>query len=70
VSGKKYIAADGLSRRPRIILEIEEEDSEEEDIEDFIDTQLFSLRITPIRIESPSLLTHEVPSHLSIITQA
>jgi hypothetical protein len=70
VSGKKYIAANGLSRRPRTILEMEEEDSEEEDIEDFVDAQLFSLRITPIHIESPSLLTREVPSHLSIITQA
>jgi hypothetical protein len=68
MSGKKYIAANSLSRRLRIILEIEEEDSEEEDIEDFVDTQLFSLRITPIYIESPSLLTREVPSHLSIIT--
>jgi hypothetical protein len=51
-----------------MILEIEEEDSEEEDIKDFIDTQLFSLRITLIYIESPSLLTREVPSYLSIIT--
>jgi hypothetical protein len=51
-----------------MILEIEEEDSEEEDIKDFVDTQLFSLRITPIHIESPSLLTREAPSHLSIIT--
>jgi hypothetical protein len=38
VSGKKYTTANGLSRRPRIILEIEEEDSKEEDIEDFVDT--------------------------------
>ena len=38
MSGKKYIVANSLSRRLRIILEIEEEDSEEEDIEDFIDT--------------------------------
>jgi hypothetical protein len=37
VSGKKHIAADGLSRRPRTILEVEEDDSEEEDIEDFVD---------------------------------
>jgi hypothetical protein len=37
VLGKKYIAANGLSRRPRMILEMEEEDSEEEDIEDFVD---------------------------------
>jgi hypothetical protein len=35
--GKKYIAANGLSRRPYMILEIEEEDSEEEDIKDFVD---------------------------------
>jgi hypothetical protein len=68
VSGKKHIVTNGLSRRLYIILEIEEEDSEEEDIKDFIDAQLFSLRITPIRIESPSLLTREVPSYLSIIT--
>jgi hypothetical protein len=38
VSGKKYIVANGLSRRPCTILEIEEEDSEEEDIKDFVDT--------------------------------
>jgi len=38
MSGKKYIAANSLSRRLYMILEIEEEDSEEEDIEDFIDT--------------------------------
>jgi hypothetical protein len=37
VSGKKHTAADGLSRRLRTILEMEEEDSEEEDIEDFVD---------------------------------
>jgi hypothetical protein len=37
MSGKKYIAADGLSRRPRMILEMEEEDSKEEDIKDFVD---------------------------------
>jgi hypothetical protein len=36
-----------------MILEIEEEDSEEEDIEDFMDTQLFSLRITPIPPPKP-----------------
>jgi len=35
---KKYIAANSLSRRLYIILEIEEEDSEEEDIKDFVDT--------------------------------
>jgi hypothetical protein len=35
--GKKYIVANGLSRRLYIILEIEEEDSEEEDIKDFVD---------------------------------
>jgi hypothetical protein len=49
---------------------MEEEDSEEEDIKDFVDAQLFSLRITPIRMESPPLLTREAPSHLSIVTQA
>jgi len=38
VSGKKYIAANSLSRRLRMILEIEEEDSKEEDIKDFVDT--------------------------------
>jgi hypothetical protein len=38
MSGKKYIAANGLSRRLYMILEIEEEDSEEEDIKDFVDT--------------------------------
>jgi hypothetical protein len=37
VSGKKYIAANSLSRRLYTILEIEEEDNEEEDIEDFVD---------------------------------
>jgi hypothetical protein len=38
ILGKKYIAANGLSRRLRMILEIKEEDSEKEDIKDFIDT--------------------------------
>jgi hypothetical protein len=38
MSGKKYIVANSLSRRLYIILEIEEEDSEEEDIKDFVDT--------------------------------
>jgi hypothetical protein len=37
MSGKKHIAANSLSRRPRTILEIEEEDSKEEDIKDFVD---------------------------------
>ena len=68
MSRKKYITANSLSHRLYIILEIEEEDSKEEDIEDFVDAQLFSLRIAPIRMESPSLLTREVPSYLSIIT--
>ena len=36
--GKKYIVANSLSRRLYIILEIEEEDSKEEDIKDFVDT--------------------------------
>jgi len=68
MSGKKYIVTNSLSHQLYIILEIKEEDSEEEDIEDFIDTQLFSLRITLIYIESLPLLTHKAPSHLSIIT--
>jgi hypothetical protein len=38
VLGKKYIVANSLSYRLYIILEIEEEDSKEEDIEDFVDT--------------------------------
>jgi hypothetical protein len=38
VLGKKYIVANSLSRRLRIILEIKEEDNEEEDIKDFVDT--------------------------------
>jgi hypothetical protein len=38
MSGKKHIVANSLSRRLRIILEIEEEDSKEEDIKDFVDT--------------------------------
>jgi len=38
MSRKKYIAANSLSRRLCIILEIKEEDSKEEDIKDFIDT--------------------------------
>jgi len=38
VLGKKYIVANGLSRRLYMILEIEEEDSKEEDIKDFVDT--------------------------------
>jgi hypothetical protein len=37
MSRKKYITANGLSRRLYIILEIEEEDSKEEDIKDFVD---------------------------------
>jgi hypothetical protein len=37
MSGKKYIVVNSLSRRLRIILEIEEEDNKEEDIKDFID---------------------------------
>ena len=36
--GKKYIVANSLSHRLRMILEVEEEDSKEEDIKDFIDT--------------------------------
>jgi len=35
--GKKHIVANSLSYRLRIILEIKEEDSEEEDIKDFVD---------------------------------
>jgi hypothetical protein len=38
MSGKKHIAANRLSHRLRTILEIKEEDSEEEDIKDFVDT--------------------------------
>jgi len=38
MSGKKYIVANSLSRRLYMILEIKEEDSEEEDIKDFVDT--------------------------------
>jgi hypothetical protein len=35
--GKKYIVANSLSRRLYIILEVEEDDSKEEDIKDFVD---------------------------------
>jgi hypothetical protein len=51
VPGKKHLAADGLSRKPRTDSDIQEEE-QEEDIEEFIEAQLFSLRIAPVRTSS------------------
>jgi hypothetical protein len=51
-----------------MILKVEKE-KEEEDIKDFMDAQLFSLRIAPIRTSSSALLTQNVYPYLTIITE-
>ena len=49
VAGKKHTAADGLSRKPPTEDDIREREMEE-DIEDFIDAELGSLRVAPISV--------------------
>ena len=49
VAGKKHTAADGLSRKPVTEEDIRERENEQ-DIEDFIDMELGSLRIAPISL--------------------
>lgn len=49
VPGNKHTAADGLSRRPRTKSD-DRDELEEQDIEDFIDAQLYSVRIAPISV--------------------
>ena len=49
VAGKKHTAADGLSRNPPTEDDIREREMEE-DIEDFIDAELGSLRVAPISV--------------------
>ena len=48
VSGRKHTAADGLSRRPRVEGEIEDET----DIDDFVAAELSYLRIAPLSARS------------------
>ena len=47
VPGNRHTAADGLSRRPKV----EGEDEDEEDIDDFIDSQLNCVRISVSELE-------------------
>ena len=50
IPGTKHTAADGLSRRPRTASDdIDEENAE--DIDDFIDAQLNSIRVFPIDVD-------------------
>ena len=49
VAGKKHTTADGLSRKPVTEEDIRERENEQ-DIEDFIDMELGSLRIAPISL--------------------
>jgi len=58
VPGTKHTAADGLSRRPRV----EGEDENEEDIEDFIDAQLNCVRVGPIQAED-TLVSYLEPEY-------
>jgi hypothetical protein len=54
VPGTKHTAADGLSRRPRTSQEAEEEELEQ-DIEEFVDAKLLSIRISPITVQPDEL---------------
>ena len=47
VSGNRHTAVDGLSCRPKV----EEEDEDEEDINDFINSQLNYIRISVLELE-------------------
>lgn len=53
VPGRKHSAADGLSRRPPTAADLAEAEAET-DIDDFILTELNSLRVSPISLDEPT----------------
>ena len=59
VAGRKHTAADGLSRRPHTEEEIRAE-QQEQDIDDFIDAELNSLRACPISVNSAEVPDEKV----------
>ena len=51
VPGNKHIAADGLSRRPRMESD-DLDEANEVDIDDFIDVEINAFQVMPVVVES------------------